>query len=355
MINMILNNPIKIPVKKTDGSLVYLTLAEIKALKERKMSNVKLPSANIKPHQIKEIKRNLDQTLSQHDKLKPTMEQLSSGVIKHRDFASSPLEEKLDSRHTHLPNVTPNRANEVDEIIKKININIPQDNVNRFRSILQLHLKDIRDDHQTEEVLLRPILDGGMGFSFEQTKKVLAVIDEKEQHELLKKTEVLPSVYREPPVPAISTPNAGFFEHSEATKQDKETVRHNDNEPLKLESDKPARRTVMHDIVSPAGTVEFGPLEELANFTWHDFRNLSAKPTDAANRLKQKLMLLKDESFVLYMQGLQAFKTSPLFNDYIQLVDAALKNRQSLPEVLDKNGKIKMEEIKALVEMEGGL
>ena len=110
----------------------------------------------------------------------------------------------------------------------------------------------------------------------------------------------------------------------------------------------------MHDVTQPKQK-EFGPIDELKQFTWIEFRRLSPKPEDAAKRLKQKLMLLKDESYILYINGLRALKESPLYLEYMEAVNESLKLRKSLAETLTLKNKIKMEEVEALVRMENEL
>lgn len=398
-------NTIKIPVKKADGSMVYLTMEEIKAMKDKQKKPApkkpisvlatkdiynkkqKINKSQIKDDKSRSAIQNSVQDLAEKlpdSKKDPDIQQYDRVKKFDKSFHSSPLSEKLDTSNTHLSKLSPSRDNEVDEIIKKLNITIPPDNLNRFRSILQLRLKDIRDDYQTEEALKRSVLDGGMGFSSQQVKQVLSVIVDtlsssfkidsntsqsiksphpaKSQLVMTEAKEDLPIVYKEPPIPSTTTPNKHIFEHSSdnipVDKKDfniQQNDKNNSAEKLKLNSNKQNKKIVLHDIVSPANMIEFGPVEEIANFTWHDFRNLSAEPVDAAQRLAQKIKILKDESYVLYMQGKQAYYRSPLFIDYMKVVDQALRNRQSLQEVLDKKSDLKLEEIQALIEMEGKL
>ncbi|MEK7680513.1 MAG: hypothetical protein AAB348_00470 [Patescibacteria group bacterium] len=166
----------------------------------------------------------------------------------------------------------------------------------------------------------------------------------------------LPTVDTEE-LPALATPFNSFI-HSpnvimdEARKVVTQFIRQDarDEQVLKLNS-QPVVKKFVNDITEPLAE-EFGPVEEIKSATLTDFRRLSDKPEEAARRLKQKMFNLQDESFVLYLEALSAYRSSSLYLEYMQVVCEALANRKSLAiQAGEKNG-IKLEEISALIEME---
>jgi hypothetical protein len=109
-------------------------------------------------------------------------------------------------------------------------------------------------------------------------------------------------------------------------------------------------KTSMHDVKS--NPVEYGPVDEIRYFNLADFRRLSTDPVEAANRLKQKFINLRDESILLYFEAWDAWKSSPLFHDYLKSVSESLSKRIPLARVAADKSRIQMSEINALVRME---
>ena len=84
----------------------------------------------------------------------------------------------------------------------------------------------------------------------------------------------------------------------------------------------------MHDVIAPnPGPVKkssVGPVDELRNFTLVDFRRLSDKPEDAVEKIKDKFDVLREESFLLYLNGKEAWQSSPLCLQYQENLSKSL-------------------------------
>lgn len=276
------------------------------------------------------------------------------------------LTEKLVKPNSDQPLTSQPRENQVEKIVKQLGFTVALDNQNRLRSIIQLRLKDVRDRERTKETLLRPVLQGGLGLLPNQAEQVLRLTDQltgdgpkplprrndqravKAKKDLMVEPEELPDlpavarsaeagVYHEPLLPAKSTP-FNSFKHSESK--------------LKLGS-QPNVRPVVRDITQVIKqTEEVGPIQEIQLMSLQDFRRLSANPVEAASRLKQKFQNLQDESYLLYLDGLKAWRQSPLFNSYMTAVESSLVARQPLSVVTADKNQIQLAEINALVNME---
>lgn len=107
---------------------------------------------------------------------------------------------------------------------------------------------------------------------------------------------------------------------------------------------------LVRDVISEAE--EMGPVDEIKKFSLTDFRRLSSNPDEAAARLKQKFINLKDESYLLFLEALKAWRRSPLFVESLKAVEKALATRQKLSIILLDKNKIQWPEIKALLAME---
>jgi hypothetical protein len=100
---------------------------------------------------------------------------------------------------------------------------------------------------------------------------------------------------------------------------------------------------------------EMGPVEELKSMTLEDFRRISSNPEEAAKRVLQKMLNLKEESFVWYLDGVAAFRNSPLYVEYMSNICRSLSERKTVANVLASQNGIKLSEVVSIVEMEKDL
>jgi hypothetical protein len=323
------NNPTTVLVKKADGTFVRMTLDEIKKMRSG--------LASVSPKE-------------------PVTS--SAGVDFAAKTAAPPPVVKETPRSNSRPLISPNRLNQVEEVLKKLRFKVDGNLQNRLRSIIQLYLKDIRSAEQTKDKVMQPANQGGLGAGEKEAGELVSVCDiilhrtvkenKLDDVPVLKKKKNLPMV--EPPeLPAVDAPFNAFV-HGE---KKKELARPNSTPSVfrPVSTVKP----VMAD-VAPPQPVEMGPIEEIEYISLVDFRRLSAKPEEAAARLKQKFINLRDESIVLFLDALAAWHKSPLYLSYMKVVSRALKERRKLSAILGNGGnEIKLEEILAIVKMESEL
>jgi hypothetical protein len=342
-------------VKKADGTFTRMTLDEIKKMKENKA-----PILN-KPAEAKAQVPNISNTQQIVAPAKIIQKEKPPALkiaVAKEEFRSL-LEEKLPNENDDRPKISSSRTNQVEEVIKKLNFKVAPENNNRLRSIIQLRLKEIRDAEETKETVMRRAIDGGLG------------LVESQANELERECErqILPEVFQEPLAPANETPFNSFVHNAEALKHESmkalkqegiETQKNNDiSKPVVLEeksvalklNTQPQTRQTMQDITPPSYS-EVGPVRELAMITLVDFRRLAGQPAEAASRLKQKFINLRDESFLLFIDGLSAWYISPLYLDYTRALAESLEKRQTLVSLLTDKKRIQVAEIQAIAEME---
>ena len=93
----------------------------------------------------------------------------------------------------------------------------------------------------------------------------------------------------------------------------------------------------------------FGPIEEIGNLALNDFRKLSNDPKEALLKIKDKLSLLRQESFKQYQAGLDAWKKSPVFGEYLKVISQSLSGNASLEEILNSGKSLTKEEFNAII------
>jgi hypothetical protein len=114
-------------------------------------------------------------------------------------------------------------------------------------------------------------------------------------------------------------------------------------------------RPIVEDVKVMSEPQLIGPIDELAVFKIEDFRRLSKNPLEAANRLKNKLELLEDESIVKKGEGIKALKSSPLYKAYSDIMNQAIKEGRSIVEIIKAASILSEAEFKAIMELNKSL
>lgn len=344
-----------IPVKKADGTIEKITMEEFRVRQKSKTAPILPAVTPAKPLPVA-----------------PKKEPVPIVTVKKED-AKSLLEEELPKKDVEGQAHAVNRKTEAVEIIKKLNLVLPENTSKRLLGLIELRLKDIRAEDEVRDWLVAPDSQMGIGLGAEKAESILKLCREYmgkagggiEKIVPLKKpaATALAKEDREP-FPSTATPNNAFVHGPLKTKGDRSAL---DNlvkqESAKMSADnitdilskrEPVSRPMVRDI-TPTKPLNLGPIEEIKYFTLTDFRRLSSDPAEAAARLKQKFANLKDESYILYLNALEAWRTSPLFNDYISASIDTLNQKKKLADAVPDKEKIQLKEIGALIVMEKDL
>ncbi len=276
-----------------------------------------------------------------HPPAKPTTPKLDA-----EDFAS-PFDDEPDVVKADLPKLSAPRGIETADIIGKISFKVPEAYQNRLRGIIQLRLKDIRSEEDTRELVSRSIKDGGLGLTEGQAEDLMTRI----KHGSKIDSSVRPDVRRasDGMTAAAALPMIEL-EMEPATVAPFNSFIHQDNSVRKPRTMGNFSKPQMDDIISKPK--EMGPLEEILYFTLIDFRRLSDNPAEAASRLWQKFINLKEESILLYFEAVKNWHLSPFYADYLKVISTAIAKKQKLASVIGEKNQIQLSEIQALIEME---
>ena len=112
-------------------------------------------------------------------------------------------------------------------------------------------------------------------------------------------------------------------------------------------------KPLVQDVKPPQITKQsVGPVDELANFSLTDFRRLEVNANSAGMKLMEKFKILREDSFLLFMEGMKAWYNSPLYRQYQDIFFQSLTRGKSVNEILS-NGNyqkdLKPEEFKAIL------
>ena len=264
----------------------------------------------------------------------------------------------------------------IDAIIKQSDLNISESVASRLKRVIDSRLRGVRDLLETKEVLVRPVELGGVGLNDEYVRKVLKLIEVKrikmqEGLEIAEK-ELLDSdandnvgsiapawSHNVKSKPSFAKATAGRQEgsmHSQEptitkkipgkvinasqdivnkkvynVKSEQEGSRHS-QEPTKMQSTKKL----------------MGPIEELANISLNDFRKLGASSKEALNKIKNKIELLADESYDKKSKGVQAWRLSPVYQNYLSLGNTSIEQGKPINDVIKNSGTLTQAEFDAI-------
>lgn len=90
----------------------------------------------------------------------------------------------------------------------------------------------------------------------------------------------------------------------------------------------------MIDIKQPSAVV--GPVDEIRQIDLKEFRRMGTNPGDSADRVYEKIELLEEESWDMRMQGVRAWRQSPLFTLYVTIGRASMESGNPVDSVISK-------------------
>lgn len=380
---MAANQP-TILVKKADGTFVRVPLAD---LKKKPVAPPVVPVV-----EVPKVEPVVEKVVEPVVEVKPTVSVLqkpvqpvamNSWIKKDRAVAptvmvpkkvvepvvvkSKPADFKSPLEDSDLPasalgvKTSVTRDSEVDKVVKQLSFTILPSFLGRLKSVVQLRLKDVRGANETRDIALRSIKDGGLGLTSVQAdeleKKCVVEMELADKgvvtplkvwpKAVVPTADDLPQKFVEPLVPANTTPFNSFI-HETDQPSTIVPLQHDVPEFKISSAFKP--KPVIRDVISKS--VEMGPIEEIKFFRLIDLRRLANSPVEAANRLKQKFINLKEESVLLFLDAARAWRESLLYLEYLEMVDLAFNKHVHLAAVVVDKEKINLEEIKAIVNME---
>jgi hypothetical protein len=79
-----------------------------------------------------------------------------------------------------------------------------------------------------------------------------------------------------------------------------------------------------------------GPVDELRRMTLIEFRRLSRDPVQAATKIKDKVGILEEQGYDKKIEGVKAWRSSPLNSLYLKLTHEALLGGKGIKEVIEE-------------------
>ena len=333
------DSTIKILVRKSDGTSVYMTMEEFVAYKTGNVKkDLPLVENDILPAvsaPVKDVFVNEAEALlrGQQKDVESKKKDVKKWTV---EDTVSPLEEKEikvkkpEIVQTILPN---SRDESLAWVLSNLKFKIKDNLLGRARSLLISYVKDIRTDEQILEYAMLEEGKGGLGLSEENANDFLSAIKKITSQPRIEINEVGKNNTL-----AIDNINTKITSYGGAVVGQK------------IQPNYGMRpREVIHDITPPKQEkISLTPIEELKRFNLEDFRRLSSDPNKALDIMLTKFENFKNESLSVYFDAVKAWRESPLYGLYCKVAIDTLKSGNDMKQHL---GDLKKEEWDSLIKL----
>ena len=395
----------KIPVKKSDGTTVFLTMDEFKEYKKNSTLPKKLEAGKVEtlsvpapvappPESILPMLASEETELATTTPVtnifvdeaaaaaplmpdmpapEPVMPASAPNIPAPKvqaeaewksDDHASLLESDVAEETQSLPSPTVNPATDnASTILAKVKEQfsppIAKDLEGRFDSLVLSRIRDVRSVIDFEQYAKKSVAEGGLALEEDQVSLLLAIIAAAQKiaapatkPAFNSKTESTPAPVNPTPAPVHEgiriTPVMSPLPAKPKTPFPLPKEEYSFSPPPKVQNNKVS----MQDVTPAPRKQTMGPVDEIQYFSLTDFRRLSPKTDNAKEILKGKFQSLQEESYVLFLDARDAWHESPLFRLYQETVLNILENKNTLADGLaQKNDGLSDPEFNAILEI----
>jgi len=236
----------------------------------------------------------------------------------------------------------------LEEVIRRAQINFGSvELADRFSQILKTYLRGIRNRLETKMTLVKPFLNGGLSFDHDSAEKVMVLAD--------KAIKAKPGETMAPP-PKIKLPELAAIGREAAydfSRLKKLDTGHELPAPPKPVAPPAAagqmplikRRFEAENLSqSTKARIEdvkfvpkvMGPIDEIKYLDLTAFRRLGGDPFKTAEKIKSKLALLEEESYGKRLEGIKAWRLSPIFKLYLALGGLSISANKPIDVIIEE-------------------
>ncbi len=242
----------------------------------------------------------------------------------------------------------------VDQTLKNINLSIQLDEhlMTRLRNLVSSRLRDVRNREQIFTVLQREEKVGGMGFDAAEAERITLVIEnaynenraavEQEAHgKILKIQEEQKSKVEERKA-RESEEHAAWYRDKVRASKGEDALRGiitNTNQRAPVAGAPTLKAPSGVDGITGPGSRLTGLADELGGMDIEAYRRLSRDPQQAAEKVVEKLETLKRESFDRWTEGVEAWRKSPLQQQYLKLVTESFSSGKPVAQLVEEKRK----------------
>lgn len=370
----------KIPVKKSDGTTVFLTMDEFKEYKKNNASPKKLEAGKVEtisvpaptPEPILPMLAStetelatttpvtnifVDEAAAAAPNIPAPQAQPEWKSTDHASLLESDVAEETKSLPAPAASpATDNASAILAKVKEQFSPPIAKDLEGRFDSLVLSRIRDVRSVIDFEQYAKKSVAEGGLALEEDQVSLLLAIIAAA-QKIAAPATVITP---QKPEVIPVSSPVAPVNEGIRITPvMSPHAAKPRSPFPLPKEeysfSPPPKvqnNKVAMQDVTPALRKQTMGPVDEIQYFSLTDFRRLSPKTENAKEILKGKFQSLQEESYVLFLDARDAWHESPLFHLYQETILNILENKNTLADGLaQKSDGLTDPELNAILEI----
>ena len=232
-------------------------------------------------------------------------------------------------------------------------------------------MRDVRNRQQIQTMLQREEKVGGMGFDPAEAERIAQVIentynekraavDEEAKGKILKIQEEQKSKVEERKK-RESEEHAEWYREKVMGSKGEDALRNivtrGNERPIVAGAPTLMAPSGVDGITGP-GTRLTGLADELRGMDIEAFRRLSRDPQQAAEKVIEKLDTLKRESFDRWTDGVEAWRRSPLQQQYLKLITESFSSGKPVAQLVEEKRKIdprlpSAEELGAIIALNG--
>lgn len=197
----------------------------------------------------------------------------------------------------------------------------------RLRDAIGLYQKGVRGKIDTYAQLERPSDEGGVGLSPNVVDQIMTKITpnqasskSSQQRQVGEKSDRVKSFTNV------------LSQKSDSEKMTEQKIKIDEPKKISVNQIKSASNLSVTDVKTYPKVV--GPVEELRILQLKDFRRFNPDPQKALQVVNQKLLLLKEDSYEDYIKGVNAWRQSPMYQEYVKLIETGLHEGRQISEVV---------------------
>ncbi len=239
-----------------------------------------------------------------------------------------------------------------EEIIVLSGVRFASENSrSKVKNIILARLKHVREQAETRDALTRPMSEGGAGLSDSEAEVLISLVIEK--MEQIEAGEYAPPVKSELDNLIKQSDDTYQFDQSEIGAHEAfadtlaqvkpeftQIPRFQEPEIKPEEVTTPhSKRPISTDIrprvsdVRPMERVR-GPIEELKYMNLAELHRIGTSALDNISHIKDKINALEEESFNKKVEGIKAWRQSPLYNMYLDIGRQSMEQGKSISQVI---------------------
>ncbi|MDP2708493.1 MAG: hypothetical protein Q8O93_00355 [bacterium] len=256
----------------------------------------------------------------------------------------------------------------------------------RFSQIIKTYLRGIRNRLETKNTLTKPFLNGGLSFDDDSADKVMAlaekVINSKKDEPIKPLPKInLAELEKESLAEKREIPRDAAYDFSrlrDQAKKIKNDLKKLDtghelaplppaakkDQPVKPPAPKPKRVGETGPPKAEAGNMPLikrrfeaenlnqspkvkvedvkyvprvmSPLDELKYMDLANFRRLDSEPLRVADKISGKLSLLEEEDYGKKLEGIKAWRTSPIYGLYLEIGHLSISENKPVDVIIEE-------------------